>query len=312
MQGFLFGKNGQQCEYNDGRNQRGKENVGVGHKGIGAVVIKNLFGIGQNRFADIRSNDAGNKNLREDAYSLQHTCFAGGSQITDFGSENSHTGQIAAHHEKGTNEDGCGSAEDKQNDVAEDQPNQGNECTGTECFFVVDSAPESSHDRGQDNGRCHDKDIVGHAQRNFVVNDQIGHKNLNGNVKQNESSQMDVKRGVSLNRGWAEAIDHVLDVTGLGRCDLYVVNQEETQNTDQQNYHADDNEDRSPAFGTIQIECHKAAKDHEDGHKRHHGVDTLGRTTVGVVGTVSQPCVESGVIGAGAEEGHNAVQNDRQ
>ena len=54
------------------RYQRRKEDVGIGNKGCGSIVIDDHFRMLQNRLSDKRPYDAGNQDLREDADALQH------------------------------------------------------------------------------------------------------------------------------------------------------------------------------------------------------------------------------------------------
>ena len=91
-----------------------------------------------------------------------------------------------------------------------------------------------------------------------------------------------------------------------------IFNEEETGDTQQGHNSADHGENQGPALYGILADAHKAAKHSQNGHQRHHGVQTFRKTTVGVVRGIGKPGVEAGIIGAGAEEGHHAVQNDGQ
>ena len=99
-------------------------------------------------------------------------------------------------------------------------------------------------------------------KRNFIVNNQVGHEDLNGDIKENECKKMEVQLGVFLHSGWAKAVDYILKITALGRGGRGVLDQKETEDANRCNNNTNESKNEGPAFGKIQIEGHKAAKHH--------------------------------------------------
>ena len=131
-------------------------------------------------------------------------------------------------------------------------------------------------------------------------------------IEQGEDQQHHIKLFIGFGGGRTEAVGQILEIAGLGGLNFGFVNEEQAENAHADDDAADDGEDPGPAGGFVQVEAHEAAEDHQDGNQRHHGVDAFHSAPVGVVGGVGDPGVEGGVVGAGAEEGHDAVENDHQ
>ena len=150
-------------------------------------------------------------------------------------------------------------------------------------------------------------------QRLRVVKDQVGHEDLNGNAKHRKRRQNRVQKLVPAHDRRPEAIKNIAEIIlVLLRRYRHVPDQEDTQHANGQHQRADDGKDGCPALRQIQIERQKAAENHQNGQQRHHGVDALGGAPVGLVGGVRQPGIEAGVVGRGAEKGHDAVHDNDQ
>ena len=100
------------------------------------------------------------------------------------------------------------------------------------------------------------------------------------------------------------------EITVFFGFELRLVYHEEANDTNAHDHDTDDGENAGPACGEIQIESHEAAEYGKDRNERHHRVDTLGGASVGGVRAVCQPSVERGIVCAGAEKGHHAVEYD--
>ena len=292
--------------------QSGGENVRIGDEGGGAVGIDDLLGTRQDCRTDGRTDGTGDQYLGDDAQALELTGFAHGGMVTDIGAEDRHAGQVSAHHQQTAQEHRQGTAGEIEDDVAQIQSHQGDEGRKAEAPSVVDLAPEGGDHRRQNDSRCHDEDIVAHAQADLVVEDQVGHIGLDGDVEQGEDQEHDVQFRVAFGSGRPETVGQVFKIAGGGGTDLRLVDEEQTRNAHADDHAADDGEDPGPAGSGIQVKAHETAEDHQNGDQGHHGVDALHGATVGVVRGVRDPGVEGGIVGAGAEEGHDTVQNDDQ
>ena len=100
------------------------------------------------------------------------------------------------------------------------------------------------------------------------------------------------------------------EITVFFGFELRLVYHEEADDTNAHDHDTDDGENAGPACGEIQIESHEAAEYGKNRNEGHHRVDTLGGASVGGVRAVCQPSVESGIVCAGAEKGHHAVEYD--
>ena len=126
-----------------------------------------------------------------------------------------------------------------------------------------------------------------------------------------KGQQRQVQTGVFPDHCRAEAVDEILqEVLVFVIFDGPLFDQEEAQNAKQGDDAADDTENDGPAFRKLLIQSHKAAEHGQNGHQGHHGVDAFGLAPVGMVGGVGEPGVEAGIVGGGAEEGHDAVHDD--
>ena len=292
--------------------QRGQEDVRVRYEGGGPVVAHDGLGVGQHRLADPGTHHAWDENLGEDAHALEHPRLAHGGQLADLGAEHRHARQVAAHHQQGTDEHEGGGLEEEQEDVARHEPREAEPRGEGKALFVVDLAPQGGDHRGQHDGGGHDEHIVSHAQGHLVVKNEIGHKDLNGDIEQDEGDQIEIQGRVCFDRRRQETVDDGLEIALLGRLKGRFFDHEATHDAHENDHAADDGKDVGPTGLQVEVKEHEAAEDGEDGHQGHHGVDTLGTASVGVVGAVGEPGVEGGVVGGRAEEGHDTVKDNDQ
>ena len=248
--------------------------------------------------------------MGENAHALQAACLTHGGVVADDRAEHRHARQVAAHHKEGTNKHGNGGLGEEENHVAHHEAENGNQTGVRKALLIIHATPQRRHHRGEDDGRCHDQHVVGHLQRHLIVDNEVGHEDLNGDVENNEGQQCQIEGGIALHRLGAETVENALPI-GVGHL-LHrgLFDNEEAQNAHHRHHRTDNGEDGAPTGGLLQVEEHKAAEHHQDTHQRHHGVDTLCRAAIGGVGGVGEPCVKGGIVGAGAKEGHNAVEND--
>ena len=180
------------CKQDDGC-QRRKENILIGNKGFRAVTVYDLFRACENHHADIRTDDARNKHLRKDSNALELSRFPYRGEVSDLCAEYRHACEIAAHHQQRANEnERCGS-EGKEDDIADRKPCEAHGNGERESFAVVYLAPKHCDDRSKHDGGSHDENITGHAERNLIVKNEIGHEDLYGDIKDDECEQIDIQ-----------------------------------------------------------------------------------------------------------------------
>ena len=307
---------GGRSQYADGdqytHGQGGGEDARMGDERGGAVGVDDLLRTGEYCRTDGGADDTGDQHLGENTQALELTGFACRREVPDIGTEDRHAGQVAAHHQQASHKHGKGAAGEVEDNVAKVQGGEGHEDRKPKALPVVDLAPEGGDHCGQDDGRGHDEDVVGHAQADLIVEDQVGHIGLDGDVEEGKDDQHDVEFFVSSGRGGTETVGQVFEIPCFRRLDLRFINEEQTGNAHADDHTADDGEDPGPAFTPVQIKAHKAAEDHQNGNQGHHGVDALHGTAIGMVGGIRDPGIEGGIVGTGAEEGHDAVQDDDQ
>ena len=290
--------------------ERRKENILIGNKGFRSVAVYDLFSACENQHADIRSDNTGNKHLRKDSNALKLSRFSDGCEVSDLCAEYRHAGKISAHHKQRADENERSGAEEKEDYVADGKPYETDGNREGEAFAVVYLAPKHRNDRGKHDGGRHDENVTGHAERNLIVKNEIGHEDLYGNVEDNESEQIDIQSGIFSDRGRQEAVHHRAEIAVFFRFELRLVDHKEADNTNADDHNAYNGENVGPARREIEIKKHKSTENGKDRDEGHHGVNSLGGSSVGGVRAVCQPRVEGGVVCAGAEKRHNAVKNN--
>ena len=310
----LFGaqnhqKNGQHNRHNKG----GKEDVLVGQKRECTVVVGNKLGILQHPATNLRSDNTGDENLRTNTHALQHSGFAVGGEVTNLRTKHRHATKVAAHHKERACKHKGGVPKEIQKNVTRHQRCKCDKTRKIKAFFVIHLAPQSGCNRCENNGRRHNENVICHTQGFFVVDDEVRHKNLNGNVKENKGCKIEIERAVALDGGGAEAVNDVLEISRFGFNTFgRILNEEDAKNTNGNHNHANNGKNPNPAGSQAQIKEHKAAKHCKNGNQRHHRIDALSRAAVCVVGAIGQPRVECRIVGRGTEKGHQAVKNDNQ
>ena len=294
------------------RREGGRKNIYVGNKGLGAVTVFDHTGAGENGLSDKRSDQSREQYLGEDPDPLEHARLSPGRQIPDPGTEHGHARQVSAHHEKGTEENGNGGRKEIQNPVPGHEPRHADAHGEGKTPPVVDLAPQGGHHGGQHDGRRHDEYVIAHAKGYLVVEDQIRHEDLYGDIEYHKGGQTQVQGYVLPYRGGEKSVHYGVQILRLCRSDLRLPEKKQTQHAHGQHHRADDSEDHRPAFRPVQIKSHKPAEHRQNRHQRHHGVDALRTAPVRLVGGIGEPCVERRIVGAGAEEGHDAIQNDHK
>lgn len=236
--------------------------------------------------------------------------------VTDHGAKDGHACQIADHHAQGAHEYRQLGAGKVQDHIAHHQDGDRGNDAGGEALLVVDLAVEGGGHGGQHDGRGKYQDVVRHAQRLFIVQDQVGHKDLDGDAKHRKGAQHRVQQGIGPHHRGAEAVGHRGPVGVAGLAGAVTArsffDEPKSQQADDKHHAADDQKDGGPALCPVQIKAHKSAKHHQDGHQRHHGVVALDAAAVGLVAPVRQPGIVGGIVGGGAKEGHDAVHDDHQ
>ena len=175
---------------------------------------------------------------------------------------------------------------------------------------IIPAAIKGGKHRRQHNGRSHDQDIICHAEGFFVVEDEVGHENLDGDAEACKGQQGEIQHLMPADDRGAEAIQDAAPIAaGRRRGDFGLPDEPEADNADEDDHHTDDGKNGDPACGLFQIE-HKAAEHHQNGHHGHHGIDALRSATVGIIGAIGEPGIKAGIIGGGAEEGHDAIHDD--
>ena len=87
-----------------------QEDVFIGNERSSTIAVYKKLCVFQNLLANGRANNAGDQHLAEDPDTLESAGFAHGGVIPDESPKHGHTGKITAHHQKGTQEHGDGSA----------------------------------------------------------------------------------------------------------------------------------------------------------------------------------------------------------
>ena len=290
-----------QSKHDHGHNQRGQEDICIRHEGFGAVTVDNSFSVCQHHLTDPRPDHTRQKHLRENAHALQSARLTHRRQVADLCPEHRRTAKVAAHHQQRADKDKQLGAEEEQHDKARAHPKHGKDTCQLEAFFVIYPAPQRGGNRRKDNGRCHDQHVIRHAQRDLVIDDEIGHEDLNGDIEQHEHGKMQVKSHVLLNRRRAEAVEHSGKIAVRRGLDCGIADQEKSQHTCNQHNTADDAEhDRPVKRHILRNACrheHHAAKHEQNGDQRHHGIESLGSTAVFLGSAVGQPRIERCIIG---------------
>ena len=280
----------------DDRCQCGKKNILIRYEGFRSVVVHDLVRARQNHHADIRTDHARNEDLRENAHALKLSRFADGCQIAYFRAEDRHAREISAHHQKRTDENGYRGAEEEENDIADGKPNEADDNREGEALAVVNLTPKHGDDGSKHDGGCHDEHVIGHTERYLVVENEVGHKDLNGNIKNDEREEIDVQRNVLFDRGRKKAVHDSGEIAVLLRFHLRLVDDEKADDANGDDDNTDDGENIGPAGGEIKIKRHEASEHRKDRNERHHRVNALGGASVGVVRAVRQPSVEGGIV----------------
>ena len=146
---------------------------------------------------------------------MQATCLALGSKIAYFRSEHSHSRKVAAHHQKRSDEYGQFCAEYKQHDIACTKPEERYGRREGKSLFVIDLAPKCSGDRCQNDGGSHYEDVIDHAERYLIINNKVGHKDLDRNVEDYKCDEIEVQVLVFFDRRRAEAVNDIAEIAGL-------------------------------------------------------------------------------------------------
>ena len=166
-----------------------QEDVFIGHEGGRAVVVDDGFRIGKNCLADVGAHHPGNQHLGEDPQALELAGLALGGEVPDIGAEHRHTGQISAHHQQRADKHKQLGSEEKQHDKSCAHPKHGKDACQPKALFIVHPAPQRGCHRRKNDGRCHDHYVITHAKRNLIINDEIRHEDLNGDIQQHEYEQ---------------------------------------------------------------------------------------------------------------------------
>ena len=244
---------------------------------------------------------------------MEHAGFVLGGAITKHSAENGHGGQIAAEHDERSGEYGSETAKQIQHHIAHAQQGQGRQNGEGKAPPIIHFAIEEGEGRRQHDGRGKDQHIVVHVEGLGVVEDQVGHENLNGDAEQSVGQKGQVELAVGTDYRGSEAVEEVGKILGIcAGVHLGLVDEEKAQQAQHQHDGADGAEKDGPVVIPALVQEHGSAEHHQNGQHGHHGVDSLRRAPVGLVRGVGEPGVEGGVVGAGAKEGHDAVQSDHQ
>ena len=95
--------NEHQNERSNGCNERTEEDILIGDERVGSVTVKHLVRIAEDPRADLRTDNARNKHLREDPHTLEHTRLANGRKVADLCAKYCHRCKITAHHKERAN-----------------------------------------------------------------------------------------------------------------------------------------------------------------------------------------------------------------
>ena len=302
----------QEWKYKEGGNGSCQENICVGNKGGSTVTADYGFSIFQDLPADHRTCDARDQHLGADPYTLKSACHTLGDIVPDKCAEDGHTAKVSAHHKEGAEKYRHGGAGQEKQNISHQQTDQRDHTAEAVTPPVIHLAPQGGDHRGHDNGWRHDQHIVLHTKGHLIVDDQIRHKDLDGDIENDEGDQSPVQLFVFCDGFRTEAVNDPTKIGALCLGDPGLFDDKEAKNTHTGYQCADDGIDQRPGIGLVQVEKHKSAEDHKDADQGHHCIDTLRSAPVLPVHRVGQPSVEGCIIGGRAEEGHQAIQDDGQ
>ena len=163
----------------DDRSEGREKDVRVRNKARRAVVVDYNLSVCEHRLADRRSDHTGEKHLSADSDTLKHSRLAIGCKLADLRAEHRHSRKVAAHHKERADEDGCGRADEEEDHVSNREPRKRESRGKSKSTLIVDLAPKCSYNRGKNDRGSHYENVVGHTERFFVIDYQIGHKYLN-------------------------------------------------------------------------------------------------------------------------------------
>ena len=265
----------------------------------------------QHRRADGRPDDPRDQHLRHNAQPLEQPHLLRRGVGTHHGAEHGGAGKVARHHAQRAEEHRHRAAGEIQHQIPGHQQGDARQNGAAKAPGIIPAAVKGGEHRRQHDGRRHDEDVIFHAEGFFVVQDEVGHEDLDGDPEAREGQQGEIQHLVLPHHRGAEAVQNAAPVAAGGRGgDAGFPDEPEAGKPDDHDHHADDGKDGNPALGLLQVKEHKAAEYRQNGQHRHHGVDALRRAAVGIVGGIGEPGIEAGVIGGGAEEGHDAIHDD--
>ena len=229
------------------------------------------------------------------------------------GTQHSSGSKESAHHYKARRKDRRRGAEEIQTHITCHQQQNCGDHRRPETLLVIDLTVAAGEGRSQNNGGGKDQHIVIHAQRFGVVEDQIGHEDLDGDIECRQRQQSHIQRLILPHHAGPESVEDIGKILAvLVGLDAGVTDQEEAGDTNDDHHDADHIENGGPAVCLIQIKAHESAKNNQNGDQGHHGVDALDAAAIRIIGNIRQPCIEAGIVGRGSEEGHDTVHQDHQ
>ena len=139
------------------------------------------------------------------------------------------------------------------------------------------------------------------------IDDQEGKEHLHRHGEQAEGRKGEIELGIGPGYRGGQAVEQVFDAAALAAPDGLVPDEEEGDDAHGADGQAKDAEELLPS--PLPGQAVKSPEDHQHGNQRQDGQHALRPAPVGGIGDVRDVGVEGGVVGGGAEEGHDAVHD---
>lgn len=336
---FEDGENGKHDD--DCRNQKHIRRVIV--DGI-AVHVKRPGRLAEllNDCRQRRPDHHGNQHPKYHADALKHSRLVGRRKIADGSGQIGGQTEIGAHQHKSRDADrrhrglpfetkgACKQHADRAEEVyAEERQSQ---LASILHFGHQDSEHDGGNRGSHDNDRNGDNiTAVGVLQGTLGIHDQKGHKAVVGDADDPHRDISVVKIFVGFDHAFAEAVPNIAVVgRGIWLKIFAVLDQKESEDADQADDGAEQDVKERPVaggdFGTaldppddgfaggrkISVLCHpvQSAENGSHGKDGHDGDDAFDLAANGPRGIVGDPSIEGGVVGGGADIGHDAIHDD--
>ncbi len=276
-----------------------------------AQLLIGLPAVLDHRRADIRACHHGQQHLEKDADALELSRLMGGGVVPDETLQAGGEDHAGSQYHRARQNNGDHTPDEEHGD----EPGEGRNGGGDrhmELSVPVDYPPKS-HAGHAGGGKHHAQNhgVAVHPKEALDIDDEVGHIHLLAGGVHRQSQQGQIQGGIGPDDPWAQAVEDVPHVVALRPAEvLRLLNEQMAQAASQQGQSAHHKEEDPPL--PLGGQAVQSAEDHQHGHQRHDGQHRLHPAPVAVSGDVCHPGVEGRVVGAAAEKGHHAVQNDHQ